>query len=218
MNIVVCVKIVVSTEQLTRIEGGTSIDDRGLPHVVNMCDLVALEEALQLKEKAIATRVTTISMGTSSAKDGLYKSLAMGADKAILLCDSAFASSDSYATSVVLARAIESLDFGLVLCGKKSSDTGSGQVAYYLAEMLGVPVISAAVKLQIFPGEKVVVHRKLRAGFRDVLEAPLPAVVSVESGLNEPRYVSLRAISRAKGRDIIEYRAKDLGLSLENVG
>ena len=218
MNIVVCVKQIVETEHLTKIVGETSIDDPDLPRVVNVCDLVAVEEALQLKEKGRADEVIIVSMGPPSAEEALYRCLAMGADKAILLCDPAFDGSDSHATAVVLAKAVSSLEYGLIFCGQRASDTEAGQVGYRLAEMLGIPIISGAIRIEVPSDEKVIVHRNLKGGFRDVLEAPLPAVVSVEIGLNEPRYGSIRAISRAKKRGFKQYDMKDLALSSGQVG
>ena len=218
MNIVVCVKQIVETEHLTKIVGETSIDDPDLPRVVNMCDLVAVEEALQLKEKGRADEVIIVSMGPPSAEEALYRCLAMGADKAILLCDPAFDGSDSHATAVVLAKAVSSLEYGLIFCGQRASDTEAGQVGYRLAELLGIPIISGAIRIEVPSDEKVIVHRNLKGGFRDVLEAPLPALVSVEIGLNEPRYGSIRAISRAKKRGFKQYDMKDLALSSEQVG
>ena len=218
MNIVACVKQIVETEHLTKIVGETSIDDPDLPRVVNMCDLVAVEEALQLKEKGRADEVIIVSMGPPSTEEALYRCLAIGADKALLLCDPAFDGSDSHATAVVLAKAISSLEYGLIFCGQRASDTEAGQVGYCLAEMLDIPIISGAIRIEVPSDEKVIVHRNLKGGFRDVLEASLPAVVSVEIGLNEPRYGSIRAISRAKKRGIKQYDMKDLELSSEEVG
>ncbi|HIJ56203.1 MAG TPA: electron transfer flavoprotein subunit beta/FixA family protein [Deltaproteobacteria bacterium] len=218
MNIVVCVKQLVETEYLTEIAGETVIDDPDLPRVVNMCDLVAVEEALQLRENDKAHEVIVVSMGPHSAAEELYRCLAMGVDQALLLCDPAFDGSDSHATAVVLACAIRSLEYGLIFCGNKASDTQAGQVGYCLAEMLDIPIISAAIRVEVPSDEKVIVHRKLRGGYREVLEAPLPTVVAVETGLNEPRYVSIRAISRAKKAGIKQYDMKSLGLSPEDVG
>jgi len=218
MNIIVCVKQVIDTEHLTRIVGERTIGDPDLPRVVNPCDLVAVEEALQLKERGIADEVILVSVGSSSAKDALYRCLAMGANRAILLCDAAFEGSDSYATATLLAKAIGSLDYGLILCGQKAFDTKAGQVGYYLAEMLRIPIISGAMKMEVPSGEKVIVQRKLRGGHREVLEASLPLLVAVEEGLNEPRYVSQRAISRARSKEVKEYDRKALGLSPEYVG
>jgi len=218
MNIIVCVKQVIDTEHLTRIVGERSIDDPDLPRVVNPCDLVAVEEALQLKDRGIADEIILVSMGFSSARETLYRCLAMGADRAILLCDPAFEGSDSHATATLLAKAIGSLDYGLILCGQKAFDTKAGQVGFYLAEMLRMPIISGAMKVEVPSGEKVVVQRKQRGGHREVLEASLPALVAVEEELNEPRYVSQRAISRARAKEVKEYDMKALGLSPEYVG
>lgn len=218
MNIIACVKQVIDTEYLTRTAGETSITDPELPRVVNPCDLAGVEEAIQLKEKEVANEVVLVSMGSPSAREVLYRCLAMGADKALLLCDPAFDGSDSYATATVLSKAISTLEYGLIFCGKIAFDTKAGQVGYCLAEMLGIPVISGAIKIEVPSREKVVVHRKLEGGYREVLEASLPALVAVEESLNEPRYVSQRAITRAKEKEVKEYDMKGLGLSPEDVG
>jgi len=218
MNIIVCVKQVVDTENLIEISEETSVNTSALPRVVNAYDLVALEQAIQLKENGVAEEVLIVSVGGPSVDEVLYEGMAMGADKAILLCDPAFDGSDSHATSLVLAKAISLLQYSLILCGQKASDTEAGQVGYYLAEMLGIPVISGAIRMEVSSDEKVIVHRKLKGGFRDVLEAPLPAVVSVERGLNEPRYVGLRAVSRARKKEVKQYAMRDLGLSSGDVG
>jgi len=218
MNVVACVKQVVYAEVIVKIVGETSISDHDLPKVPNACDLVALEQAIQLKEKGITDEVISLSMGPPSAEEVLYRCLAMGADRALLLSDPAFEGSDSYTTAVVLAKAISSLEYGLILCGQKASDTQAGQVGYYIAEMLNIPIISGVIKMEVPSGEKVIVHRNLKGGYRDVLEAPLPALVGVELGLSEPRYVSLRAITRAKRKEIKHYDMKGLGLSSEDVG
>jgi len=218
MKIIVCVKQVIDTEHLTRIVEGKTINDLPLPRVVNPCDLVAVEEALQLKERGIADEIILVSVGSSSAKEALYRCLAMGADRGILLCDPFFEGSDSYATATLLARVISSLDYGLILCGQKAFDTNAGQVGYYLAEMLSIPIISGAMKVEVISGEKVIVQRKLRGGHREVLEASLPLLLAVEEKLNEPRYVSQYAISRARTKEVKEYDIKALGLSPEYVG
>ena len=130
MNIVACVKQIVDTEHLVKIVGETAIDDPDLPRMLNMCDLVAVEEALQLKENAGADEVIIVSLGPPSAEEELYRCLAMGADKGILLCDPAFEGSDSHTTAVALAKVINTLAYGLIFCGQSASDTEAGQVGY----------------------------------------------------------------------------------------
>lgn len=219
MNIVVCVKQVVDTQSPIKIVGENSINSPGLPRVVNPCDLVAVEEAIQLKEKGAVEEVIVVSMGPPSAEDALCRCLAIGANRALLLCDSAFDDSDSYATAIVLAKAISSLKYGLILCGQRTADIEAGQVGYYLAEMLDIPIISGGVKMEVsFDSGKVTVHRKLERGNREILEAPLPALVAVEEGLNEPRYVSRRAVLAAKRMRIEQRDIGSLGLDRENVG
>lgn len=219
MNIVVCVKQVPDTEGPVRINTSTkSIDDRCLDYVVNPYDEIALEEAVYLKEGYGSGQVTVVSMGDSSTEKALRRCLALGADRAVLLCDTAFSGSDSYITGIILARAIGFLDYDLVLCGAHAVDTNAGQVGAVVAELLGVALVSAVAKIEVpaSPG-KITVQRKLERGDREIVEAELPAVLTVERR-QKSRYASLRSILAARKKDMDYYDAAALGLLPEEVG
>lgn len=218
MNIVVCVKWIISTDNAIKIESGT-IKDRGLHHVVNPCDLIAVEEAVRLKELHAGSEVVLVCVGPPSAKQGLRRCFAIGADRGIILWDTAFEHSDGYATAIILAGAIKHLNYDLVLCGQKAADVEEEQVGATLAEFLNIPMISACIKVDIDSGgHKVIVHRKLQRGDREIVETNPPALLTVELGLNKPRYPTLRAILNAQRKKIQEYDLKALGLSHDEVG
>ena len=218
MNIVVCVKWVISNDNAIKVESGT-IKDRGLYHVVNPYDLIAVDEAVRLKELRNKGEVILVGMGPPSAERGLRRCLAIGADRGIILWDTTCENSDSYATALILAEAIRRLNYDLVLCGQKAVDVEEGWVGAILAEFLNIPMITAVTKIDIASdGDNVVVHRKLEKGDREEVEANLPALLTVETGLNEPRYPSLRAIFGAQRKEIKEYNLKALNLNLQQVG
>jgi electron transfer flavoprotein beta subunit len=217
MNIVVCVKWTISTDSTIKIESGT-MKDRGLYHVVNPYDLIAVEEAVRLKERQPGSEVILVCAGSPSAEQGLRRCLALGADKGIILWDTAFEHSDGYATAKILARAIERLDYDLVLCGQKAADTEDEQVWAVLAEFLNIPMISACVKTDIANGCEVTVHRKLQKGNREIVVTNTPVLLAVELGLNKPRYPTLHAVLNAQRKKIQEYNLSALGLTPEEVG
>ncbi len=218
MNIIVCVKWVISTDSVVKVQGG-AVEDRGVCYVVNPYDLIAVEEAVRLRELHNRGEVILVSMGPPAAEKGLRRCLAIGADKGMILWDAAFQGSDSYATALILAKAISRLRYDLVLCGQRATDTEAGQVGPVLAEFLDIPIVSAAMRIDIPPaGDKVTVHRKLEKGNGEVVETSLPALLTVETGLNRPRYPSLRDIFAAQTKEVRNYDLRTLGLSYEEVG
>lgn len=218
MNIVVCIKWVISTDSAISVEHGV-IKDRGVYHVVNPYDLIAVEEAVRLGELYRGGEITLVCLGPSSAEDGLRRCFAIGADKGIILWDTAFEGSDSYATALVLAKAISRLRYDIILCGQKATDTEAGEVGATLAEFLNIPMISSAIKIGLSSDcKKVTIHRKLEKGNRELVETNLPALITVETGLNKPRYPNLRAILAAQRKEIRGYNLKTLALSYEEVG
>lgn len=217
MEIVVCLKQVPTA-------GTVSIDPRtgalrreSQPGVTNREDLCALEEALLLKER-LGGGVTVLSMGPPQAEMVLREALAMGADRAILLCDKAFAGSDTLATSCVLAQAVRKLgSFDLILCGKQTSDGNTAQVGPELAEHLGLPQVTSVQRLEVFPG-RAVAERALEAGLQWV-ETDLPAVITVNRSINVPRQASVQAVLTAcREREVTVWKAGDLGIDAGSVG
>jgi electron transfer flavoprotein beta subunit len=219
VNIVVCVKQVPDTSIPIELDPQTNslkIDD--LVFVINPYDRLAVEEALRVKERCGSGQVIVVSMGMPSAERILRKCLALGADEAILLCDSVFDDSDSYATAVVLAKAISSLQYDLVLCGARSLDNNAGLVGPAIAETLGMSLVSDVTKIEHADREKVRVHKRLEKGNRAIVEASIPALLTIEAGVGELRYASLPSLIAAQRRDIEQFDLTALGLSFGDVG
>ena len=219
MNIAVCVKPVPDTSVVALDPNTGLINDDDLVYIVNPYDMVALEEAVRIKERDGTSRVTLISVAPPSAKRLLRRCLAVGADEAMLLWDKSFENSSSYTTGVILAKAIASGQYDLVLCGQKAVDTEAGQVGSVIAERLGIPLVSRVVKIDISPeSNKADIESKLEKGNRARIEVFLPALLTVELDLNEPRYASLPSLIAGLRKDITEYNREALGLSYGEVG
>lgn len=219
MNIAVCVKPVPDTSVVALDPNTGLINDDDLVYIVNPYDMVALEEAVRIKERDGTSRVTLISVAPPSAKRLLRRCLAVGADEAMLLWDKSFENSGSYTTGVILAKAITSGQYDLVLCGQKAVDTEAGQVGSVIAERLGIPLVSRVVKIDISPeSNKADIESKLEKGNRARIEVFLPALLTVELDLNEPRYASLPSLIAGLRKDITEYNREALGLSYGEVG
>lgn len=202
MNIVVCVKQVPDTEAPIRIKpDGSGIDEMGLNLVMNYYDEHATEAGLRLKEQFGGT-VTLIAAGRERTKEALRTGLAMGADEAMLITGPGLEQSDHLGTARVLAAAIKALPHDLVICGKLSTDDNASIVGPALAELLGLPQATAIAHLEVdASATTALVHREVEGGV-EILEVPLPALLTVERSLNEPRYPSLPGIMKAKRKEI----------------
>ena len=213
MKIAVCVKQ-VPTGNL-RISPDSNHLDRSGPGELNRADKNAIEEALQLKESA-GGEVVVVSMGPSAATECVRTALGMGADRAVLVTDAAAAGSDLLATSKVLAKVLEREGADLVLFGQQTSD-GAGAVLWAtVAELLRLPFVSQAAEIAMQDGA-VRVTRETEFG-DDVIEARLPAVVSVSDTINEPRYTSLKGMMGAKKKPLEMLTLADLGLGAGDAG
>lgn len=200
MKIAVCIKRTPDTETRIKIAAdGKSIDEAGVKFVLNPYDEYAVEEALALKESAGAGEVVVISAGTDSSQETIRSALAMGADRGVLLKTDA-ASIDPLPTAKLLAEEIRSGEFDLVFFGKVAIDDYSNAVGVMVAELLGVPAVSSVAHLTI-DGAGGTAEREIEGGV-EVVEFPLPAVVTAEKGLNEPRYPALRGIMMAKKKPL----------------
>lgn len=218
MEIIVCVKRVADVSE-TEIEidrSGRSIRRDDLVYEINEWDNFAVEEAVRLKEKHGGT-VTAVTVGGEDDEEILRRALAMGADAGLLLSDPAFAESDSFATARILAAAISSRTCDLVLTGAISGDGGSGRVGGSLAALLGFPAVALATRIEI-SGKRAEVQREAEGGLERVVEVDLPAVITIQTGINEPRYVSIRGIRKVAGVEIPVQGAGDLGLDGAQVG
>jgi electron transfer flavoprotein beta subunit len=218
MRIVVLVKPVPDTASGgERLGPDWRLDRAATPAVVNANDEYALEAALKLKE-AHGGEVAILSMAPPSAPETMRKALAMGADGGTHVTDPALAGSDTLSTTRVLAAAIRDLEFDLLLAGADSSDGTAGVVPAGIAALLRLPYLSYAAKIEPDPGAgRVRVHRISPTGY-DVLEAPMPALISCTQALGEPRYPSLKGIMAARSKEIRTVSVGDLGLDESSVG
>ncbi|MCJ7640509.1 MAG: electron transfer flavoprotein subunit beta/FixA family protein [Desulfobacterales bacterium] len=218
MNIIVCIKRVPETAEVDLLidKTGKDVVKSGLVFDLNEWDSYAIEEALLLKEKH-GGRVTVLSMGGEESNESLRKCLAMGAEDAIRLSDPAFDGSDGYVTARILAEAIRKLPYDLILTGTQAEDDGYGQVGVAIAEILGIPHASLVNKVEIVD-RKMKVHRELEAGLEEILELDLPAALTIQTGINEPRYVSIMGIRKVSKKEITALGASDLALKTEEVG
>ncbi|MBM3791574.1 MAG: electron transfer flavoprotein subunit beta/FixA family protein [Acidobacteria bacterium] len=213
MKLVVCVKFVPDTAIKVRITSDSKrVELSDASFVVNPYDEFAVEEALQLKEKA-GGEVVVLSAGAERATAGLRTCLAMGADSAILIQDDALESADSLAVGTALAAVCRDLAPDMVLFGKHAIGVDNGQVPAVVAELLDMPQVSAVVKLQV-DGRSFRAERDIE-GAREVHEGSLPVVITAQKGLNTPRYASLKGIMAAKKKTIEIRRPDALGLTPE---
>jgi len=215
MKMVVCVKQNFIIYARTGMDPSTHfISDEDRVSLVNPYDEMALEEAIRLKEKLKDGEVILITLGDLTAEKALRRCLAMGADRLIQINDPSFCKLDPWGTSAVLAKAIEKLRPDLIFCGKEALDDNSGQVGAYLAELLGLPYVSCVVGLELFLNEKKArIHRALGKGDKEVVECELPALFSVDRGLNDPRYPTLPDLLRALNQKIECWGLELLGLT-----
>lgn len=212
MNVVVCVKRVPLTQEVDlEIDAqGRGVRKELLAYVINEWDNYAIEEAVLLKEK-LGGHVTAVTVGAQEDEEVLRRSLAMGADRAIRI-DPGNAALDPYALSRVLAEAIRGLDFDLVLTGVQADDVNDGAVGIMVAEHLGLA--NAAVVTGIEPEDGAATVRvELEGGLDEVSKVRLPALLSIQTGINEPRYVSIMGIRKAAKKELSVLRLDDLGLS-----
>ena len=212
MKIVVCVKQVPDTETRVRIAAsGSAISEADVANwIVSPYDEFAIEEALKIKE-AKGGEVVVVTVGPDRAQTALRTGLAMGADSAVHVKDAALDGSDALGTARALAAAVKSLaPFDLVLCGQQGVGGDNSQVPGMLAELLDLPQVTVAVKIAVGDGQATV-EREIEGG-RETWQTPLPALVSAQKGLNEPRYASLKGIMAAKKKQVQVLDLAALGL------
>ncbi len=215
MNIVVCMKETPDTTAEKRFTADLRLDRAAVAGVINPYDEYGIEEAIAQKEK-LGGELTLLCMGPARAEESIRKAMAMGVDKAVLISDPALEGSDLIATARVLAAALQKLTFDIVIFGQASTDSNAGMIVTAVAELLGLPALTWASKLTI-EGGKATIKRSHETGY-DVVEAPLPCVVSVTQVINEPRYPSLKGIMQAKRKELTSYKLADLGIDASSVG
>jgi len=214
MKIIVCLKQVPSRDANLKLNAASTwIEEADIGFEVNEPDIYALEEGLRLKEKQ-GGEVVVCTLGPARASQAIKEALAKGADRALHLDDSAFENLDAHGTARVLAAAIGKENPDLVLTGLQSDDFGFAQTGVILAEMLNLPHSTIVMEIQA-EGGGLRVKRELEGGWFQWIEMPLPAVLTIQSGINKPRYATLKGIMAAKNKPLQKLAAQDLGLDAE---
>lgn len=208
MKVVVCVKQIPDPATPYKLEEGSNWLVRPEEQILDDTDRYGVEMGLQLAQATDGT-VTVVSMGPSGSGQGIRQALAMGADEAVLVEDGSLRGSDALTTARVLAAAIQKREFDLVIAGTESTDGYSGVVPQMIAEILSLPALTYATKVETGNGS-ITIHRQTVAGY-DVVTSGLPAVVSVTAGVVEPRYPTFKGIMDAKKKPIETLSMGDLG-------
>ncbi|WP_270941025.1 electron transfer flavoprotein subunit beta/FixA family protein [Romboutsia lituseburensis] len=216
MNILVCIKQVPDTTEVKLDpKTGTLIRD-GIPSIINPDDKAGIEEAISIKEQTGAT-ITVLTMGPPQAKNALKEALAMGADRAILLTDRAFAGADTLATSKTIAGAIKNIEHDLIIAGRQAIDGDTAQVGPQIANHLGIPSITYVEKMEV-KGDTITVNRAFEDGYQ-VIKAKMPVLVTTLKEMNSPRYMKISRIYDCMSEDKIEtWGLKDIEVNLEEIG
>ena len=205
MHIIVCIKQVPETTEVRINPETNTLMREGVKSIINPFDMYAIEEAIRLKER-FGGKISVITMGPPQADSALREAISMGADDGYLVCDRAFAGSDTWATSYTLAGAIKKLgSFDLIICGKQASDGDTAQVGPQMAEKLGIPQITYYEKLVELTDKTIRVRRNVGNGW-EILEARLPVLLTVVDTANEPRSAAAKRMMRFK-------RARSPGVS-----
>jgi len=199
MKTAVCIKRVPDSETRVKISDGTKLDEAGVKFVLNPYDEFAVEEALQRKEKAGTGEVAIFCLGPAAAQETIRTALAMGADRGVLLQSDAIPA-DGFVTAQAIAAELKTGAWDLILFGKMAIDDYNHQVGPMVAELLGLPCVTTVAHLEI-EGGKGVAEREIEGGI-EVVEFPLPAVLTTDKGLNEPRYPALKGIMAAKKKPL----------------
>lgn len=215
MNLVVCAKQVPDTTAKKELVDGFRLKREGVETVINPFDEYAIEEAIRQRD-AHGGDVVIVMMGPPSAEDTMRKGLAMGADRGVLISDPDLVGSDVWVTARALGATLGQMSFDVVLCGQESADARTGLLPGSLAEVLGLPLLTFAQKLEIEDGT-VRIQRQAPGGYQ-VVEAPVPALVGVVKAINEPRYPSLKGIMASKRKEITRKSMQDLGLDQDQAG
>lgn len=220
MNIIVCVKQVIDPEAPPasfHIDSATNkAEMKGAPPVIDPYGEYAVEAALKIKD-SIGGKITAITMGIKLLREVVKKPLSMGADELVLLEDESYDGADSHSAAYALAMAAKKVaDYDLILCGREASDTNAGQTGPGIAEILGLPCITLARKIDINNGTARV--EKVTADGYEVVEVTLPAVITVSNEIGEPRYPTIKGIMTAKKIDPIVWKPSDIGMESNQVG
>lgn len=211
MNIIVCIKQVPETTEVRINPETNTLIREGVKSIINPFDMYAIEEGVRLKEK-FGGKVTVLTMGPPQAEAALREAISLGCDEAVLVGDRAFAGSDTWATSYTLSGAIKKLgEFDLIICGKQASDGDTAQVGPGISTHLDIPQVTYVKKVEEVKDKTMRVERLMEEGY-EVIEIPLPALLTVVKEINEPRLPSLKGMMKAKSAKITVWTQKELNL------
>lgn len=217
MNIIVCIKQVPNTTDVKIDPVTNTLIREGVESVINPFDLYAIEEGVRLKER-FGGKVTIISMGPPQAENALKEAISVGGDEGILVSDRKFAGSDTWATSYTLSCAIRKIrSYDIILCGKQASDGDTAQVGPGISTHLDIPQVTYVKKIEDIKDNKARVERMTEEGY-DIVETPLPALLTVVKEINTPRLPSLKGMMRAKAAKIIKWTADDINADAKSLG
>jgi len=220
MNMIVCVKQVIDPEAPPasfKVDAAANkAVMQGVPPVIDPYGEYAVEASLKIKE-AKGGKITAISLGIDLLREVVKKPLSMGADELILLEDEAFVDGDSWSTVYAMAMAIKKIgEYDLILCGREASDTNAGQTGSGIAEILGLPSVTLAKKIDITDSTAKV--ERVTADGYEVVEVPLPAVITVSNEIGEPRYPTIKGIMAAKKIEPTVWKPADIGVDPSQIG
>ncbi|BAV59139.1 electron transfer flavoprotein subunit beta/FixA family protein [Candidatus Endomicrobiellum trichonymphae] len=217
MNIIICIKQVPNTTDVQIDPETGRLKREGVESIINPFDEYAIEEGVRIKEKT-GGKVIVITMGPLQSEFALREAVSKGADEAVLISDRAFGGADTLATSYALSSAIEFIGgYDIILCGEQSSDGDTGQVGPEIAEMLNIPHIAYVKKIELIDDKSIKVERMMEDGC-DLIESPLPALLTVVKGINTPRIASLKGKIVAKKVVIKILNAADVGTDTKKTG
>ena len=218
MEILVCVRRVPDTaeNEIALNRAGNDIERDDLVYSINEWDNYAVEEALQIVAKT-GGNVTVVTVGGEDDEEVLRREMAMGANQGVLITDDAFDGSDGKGIATILKAYVQKGQFDLILTGVQAED-GGAQVGGMLASLLDYPFASLVNSIEVLDGNKLKISREIAGGNREMNEIDLPCVLSIQTGINEPRYVGMRGIRQVASLEIPTYGASDLGLDEALVG
>lgn len=221
MNIVVLMKQVPDTEsQVDITEGRTGIDEEEIRWTINPYDEFSLEEALLIKENRDDVKVTVLTVGPDRVREAIRVAYAMGVDEAVHINDEmdeeVYGAVDAHTTAKIITKALEGIPYDLIIAGQRAVDDDNYQVPALVASKLGIPMINNVIRQNI--EKRMVTCHQVQDGGTAVIQAPLPLIFTTQRGINEPRYPALRAIMKARKREVDERELEDIGLSEEAVG
>ncbi|MBN1526059.1 MAG: electron transfer flavoprotein subunit beta/FixA family protein [Candidatus Omnitrophica bacterium] len=217
MNIIVCIKQVPNTTDVKIDPVTNTLIRDGVESVINPFDAYAIEEGVRLKER-FGGKVTVITMGPPQADKALREAISLGCDEAILVSDRKFAGSDTWATSYTLSAAIRKIGaFDVIICGKQASDGDTAQVGPGISTHLDIPQVTYVKKIEEISENKAKVERMTEEGY-DVVETPLPCLLTVVKEINTPRMPSLKGMMKSKSAQIVQWKAEEIEADPKSLG